>query len=256
MLLLGAEHKVAIELASMLSRSSFSCRRIALPNLAESIDAELLAEIGSSAPDAVFFAPEVPTQRLSFRRRLHLVESVKKLCQVIPRRNIPVVHLSSALVYNGRLGRAYTEQDKPSPASDLAKVWRRWETLVQNQFKSHIIIRTAWLLGRDHGYLPSEIQQGIGYHAAPDKVVAARSNPVSPAELARVVYAILLQTDAGARNFGVFHVGGKEVISSKLLLEKLAPDSYLTIDDSGEELNFEVDCRKVRNSFGIQRRPW
>ena len=255
-LLLGAEHRVARELVALLPETGCTVETIDLPGLDEPVSAELIDRIEAVVADLVVFTPQIPLSRLSFRRRLHLVDAVKKLCVAVADRSKPFIHISSALVFDGKLSRAYREDDKPSPRSDLAKVWRRWETIVQGQFDRHIVLRAAWLVGRNEGYISSELKQALGYHAAPDKVPDAAGNPIAPMELARVIEAIIRQIQTGADNFGVFHIGSKEVISSARLLESTAPESYLRIDDQQNALNFELDCQKMLNNFGVQKRSW
>ncbi|MFK8020280.1 MAG: sugar nucleotide-binding protein [Pseudomonadales bacterium] len=255
-LLLGAEHRVARELVALLPEIGCTVESVDLPGLDESLNAELIGRVGAAVADLVVFTPQIPLSRLSFRRRLHLVDVVKKLCVAVAGKNKPFIHVSSALVFDGKLSRAYREDDKPSPRSDLAKVWRRWETIVQSQFDKHVVLRAAWLLGRNEAYISSELKQTLGYHAAPDKVLEAIGNPISPVELARVIAAIIRQIQTGAENFGVFHVGSKEAISTARVLESVAPESYLRIDDQQNALSFELDCQKMLNNFGVQKRAW
>ncbi len=255
-LLLGAEHRVAQELSGLLGESRIGYRQIELPSFDESLSDTLISEIAGTQCDVVAFTPQIPLSRLSFRRRLHLVDVVKTLCAAISRSNIPFLHLSSASVYDGRSKHAYSELDKPSPASDMAKVWHRWEAIVRKHFQKHIILRPGWLLGRDRSYLSSEVKQALGDHAAPDLVAQATGTPVAPEEVARVMFAILKQLEMGARNFGVFHVASKDVLSSARMLERIAPDSYLNIDVQSKVLNYELDCQKILRNFGIQQRSW
>ncbi len=255
-LLLGAEHQVAQELSGLLDQSRISYQQIALPSLENPLSDELISELEMVQSDSVVFTPQIPLSRLSFRRRLHLVDMVKTICGAISRNNIPFLHLSSSSVYDGRAKQAYCELDKPSPASDMAKVWHRWETIVRKQFQKHIIIRPGWLLGRERAYLSSEVKQALGDHTAPDLVTQATGSPVAPEEVARVVFAILRQLETGARNYGVFHVASKDVMSSARILERIAPDSYLNIDAQSKVLNYELDCQKILRSFGIQQRSW
>lgn len=255
-LLLGAEHPVAQELSGLLDQSRISYQHIALPSLEETLSDELINEVETAQSDCVVFTPQIPLSRLSFRRRLHLVDMVKTLCAAVSRNNVPFLHLSSSSVYDGRAKQAYSELDKPSPASDMAKVWHRWESIVRRQFQKHIILRPGWLLGRERAYLSSEVKQALGDHAAPDLVAQATGTPVAPEEVARVMYAILQQLETGARNYGVFHIASKDVLSSARMLERIAPDSYLNIDLQSKVLNYELDCQKILRNFGIQQRSW
>lgn len=255
-LLLGAEHRAARELSALLEPSGFELQSIELPSLEEALPEAILEETARATPDVVFFSPTVPLHRLFFRRRLHLIDAASKLCAALPRENVVLIHLSNARVYDGKLERAYSEQDRPVPVGDFAKVWRRWEVVIEKQFSQHLILRPSWILQHEGVYLSSELQQVIGDHGAPDKVPNARSNPMSPEDVARMVLALIKQIEVGANNYGVFHIGGSEVLSSTRVLEKLAPESYLRVDEHRPALNYELNCQKILNAFGIQSRVW
>jgi len=220
-LLLGADHTVAEHLGKRLDKVGLAFSRIPLPALDEVVSDKLLQEISAVGSDVVFFSPKMPVRRLSFRRRLHLVDTVKKICAAVAKRDATFIYLSTSQVYDGKLNRAYIEEDRTVPGTDLAKVWRRWETIVQRQFKKSIILRPGWLLGGGESVLSSEIKQAVGFHAAPDRLPQAKGNPIAPAELARVVLAMLQQIATGARNYGVFHIAGKEVLSTTGVLQRV-----------------------------------
>lgn len=255
-LLLGAEHSVAEHLEKRLEKAGIAVNSIALPELSGSISDDILNQLYASRADVIFFSPTMPVSRLSFRRRLHLVDVIKKLCAAVDKRDSTVIYLSSSQVYDGKLDRAYNEDDRTVPATDLAKVWRRWENIVQRQFKKAIILRPGWLLGGGESVLSSEIKQAVGFHAAPDQLPQARGNPIAPAELARVVMAMLEQIETGAQNYGIYHIAGKDVLSTSGVLKRVAPDSYLKVDEQSDLLNYELECQKIRDAFGIQQRAW
>lgn len=255
-LLLGADHIVAVQLSKRLSKAGLYFTGIKLPRLDQPLQEELLSEISDCHADLVFFSPSMPVSRLSFRRRLHLVDVVKKLCAAVKKRDTTFIYLSTSQVYDGKLDRAYHEDDRTVPGTDLAKVWQRWESIVQRQFKKALILRPGWLLGGSQSMLSSEIKQAVGFHAAPDRLPQAKGNPIMPAELARVIMAILQQIETGARNYGIYHIAGKDVLSTSGVLKRISPESYLHVDEQSDLLNYELECQKIRDAFGIQQRAW
>ena len=255
-LIIGATHPVAKQLTEFLNEAGIQTVDVVLPEKAYAMANMQFAEHLLNGVDMLFLSPHMPKERLSFRRRLQLVDVIKRVCHMAKRSDIPCVHLSHLGVYDGRADRAYNENDKPSPNSHEAKIWRRWEVHVQHSFSQCIVLRPGWLLERNGQYLSSELKQTFGYHSAPDKVPYTRGNPISPFDIGRIIFAIMRQLDQGAEASGIFHFSGKDVFSSAQLLQKLAPESYLSIDESVPALNYELDCKKILNAFGVQRRHW
>ncbi len=255
-LIIGAAHPVAQQLASFLSKAEIQSVGVDLPEKTSAMVNMQFATHLLNDVDMLFLSPHMPKDRLSFRRRLQLVDVIKRACQLAKHSEIPCIHLSHLAVYDGRIDRSYNENDKPNPNSHEAKIWRRWEVHVLRSFSRSVVLRPGWLLERDGQYLSSELKQIFGYHSAPDKVPYTRGNPNTPMDVARVVFAMLRQLAQGSDAQGVFHYSGKDVFSSAQLLQKLAPESYLSIDESVPALNYELDCKKVLNTFGVQRRHW
>ncbi len=58
-----------------------------------------------------------------------------------------MVHVSSDYVFDGRLGRPYTEFDPTSPLGVYGRAKDAGEQLVRSTLRRHHIVRTSWVLG-------------------------------------------------------------------------------------------------------------
>ena len=60
---------------------------------------------------------------------------------------IPLFHISTDYVFNGRKKGPYLESDPVSPVSVYGKSKAAGELEVRNRLQNHIILRTSWLYG-------------------------------------------------------------------------------------------------------------
>ena len=58
---------------------------------------------------------------------------------------IPLIHVSTDFVFDGRKKTPYVESDPPSPLSIYGKSKAEGETAVRAGLKQHLIVRTSWL---------------------------------------------------------------------------------------------------------------
>ncbi len=69
----------------------------------------------------------------------------RNLALATAERDLPLVHVSSDYVFDGRAGRAYHEFDAPNPLSAYGLSKLAGEEAVRTQNPRHQIVRTAWL---------------------------------------------------------------------------------------------------------------
>ena len=123
-----------------------------------------------------------------------------------------LVHLSTDVVFDGRLGRPYVEDDPPTPCTDYGRAKAEAEERVRAACPEALIVRTSLILGGP-GHAPSKHEL-----AALDDGMTFFSNelrsPVQVTDLARALLHLAVRPVAG-----VLHAGGADDLSRAELAE-------------------------------------
>ena len=120
-----------------------------------------------------------------------------------------LVHVSTDLVFDGKLGRPYTEDDEPHPILEYGRQKLAGEEAVRDALPSALIVRTSLIYG---GAEPSRHERTV--LAAADGETDARffsdelRSPVQVGELAATLLAL---AESGIA--GVLHVAGADGVS-------------------------------------------
>jgi dTDP-4-dehydrorhamnose reductase len=121
------------------------------------------------------------------------------------------VQVSTNEVFDGQLDRAYTEDDTTNPISPYGASKLLGERLVAGASRRHLIVRTAWIFGRDSGF-PTRIRAAADRVAAegkPLRVVADEwGNPTAAEWLASAIVRVVALERAGGAPTGVYHAAG------------------------------------------------
>lgn len=138
---------------------------------------------------------------------------------------IPFVTFSSDLVFDGRLGRSYTEDDAPAPRCTYGISKRESETRVLAALPESLVVRTSAFFG------PWD-QYNFLYNAMRDlklgkEVVASERNIVSPTYVPDLVHAALdLLLDGET---GVWHLTNQGAVSWHELARHVADRARLPV---------------------------
>jgi dTDP-4-dehydrorhamnose reductase len=111
-----------------------------------------------------------------------------------------MVHVSTNDVFDGKLGRAYYEWDKPSPQSVYAQSKAAAEFYVRSLLTRFYIVRTAWLYARGGNNFVTKIIAAADRHGALRVVTDEVSTPTYAPDLAQAI-AQLIST----RHYGIYH---------------------------------------------------
>jgi dTDP-4-dehydrorhamnose reductase len=118
------------------------------------------------------------------------------------RAGIPIMHFSTDCVFDGTLGRPYTEDDKPHPISIFGASKLEGEIAVADANPRHYIVRTAWLFHETgENFLNLMLEEAVARRKL--HLVDRFSSPTYVTHLARAV-ADIIET----RDFGVRHLAG------------------------------------------------
>ncbi|MBN1294429.1 MAG: dTDP-4-dehydrorhamnose reductase [Candidatus Latescibacteria bacterium] len=74
-------------------------------------------------------------------------DGAKNLAVICNKSGIPLIHISTDYVFDGRTSQPYRETDKTNPLNVYGKSKWEGEEAVRSALPEHLILRTAWLYG-------------------------------------------------------------------------------------------------------------
>lgn len=199
-------------------------------------------------------------------------EQASVIAQVCDHLNIPMVHLSTAYVFNGDKKLGYNEQDPANPVGIYGLSSLQGEEAIVDALEKHIIVRTGWIFGAGQDELIRQwIREALEGEGAVT-VMRRKFSPTPVEDVARVLMAIALQVDCHANVWGVYHYCGLETKRESEFVQhvlKLAAQHdesiYKLLDhlslnllraDAPEIANTTLATKKIFDTFGIKQRSW
>ena len=280
LLIVGAGTPVGKELISLLRQRKISFhslkeRQINLANaehVAQAIDRVTpdqvvnLASFKAHSQQAVLQAERAAEEAQQFN-----LLYARNLAQICSAREIPLLQLSSAYVFDGEKKLGYNEQDDPMPAGVYGRSALQAELEVQ-KLASHTILRSGWLFGATlHDQIKNWIKT-VKKNNGELQVQRRRFSPTAIEDVARVLLAICQQVDCHANAWGIYHYSGLETKKeSEFVLQVLKYASqhdeqvYQLIDTvkltevgirAPEVANTTLSGKKIFDTFGVKQRSW
>lgn len=280
LLIVGGGTPVGRELTSLLRQ-----RKVAFHSLNErllSMDKpELVQQVLARAmPDQVInlasyrSGSQQAAQQAERNPRECLLQNFRQvavLAALCRERGLPLLQLSSPLVFDGEKKLGYNEQDDPAPLGVYGKSCQQAEAEVQ-RLEKFVILRSGWLFGPG---LNDQIKgwiKAVRKHRGQLKVARRRLSPTATEDLARVILAISQQMDCAAEIWGTYHYCGLETKKeSEFALQvcKYASQHdehiYQLIDSLNiietaltppQIANATLSSKKLFDTFGIKQRSW
>jgi dTDP-4-dehydrorhamnose reductase len=194
------------------------------------------------------------------------------LAQVCKEKDIPIIHLSSDHVFDGHYASGYSEDDQTIPLGIFGKSKWEGEEMLRKNLDKHLILRVSWLFSQwGENFLTNSILQARTHkemYAADDR----QGCPTSATDIARVIFAVILQLNDKADAWGTYHYCGAEVTTRYKFLEAivnrakqhelLATQELHCVTRSELYANAErpassvLNCKKLLRNFGVHQRPW
>ncbi len=181
---------------------------------------------------------------------------------------VPLIHLSTDYVFDGRKQGAYVEDDLVNPLSVYGKSKEAGEHAVRAALPAHVILRTSWV------YAPAGRNFVLSMLARAKKGEALRivndqqGCPTAASEIARAIVAVAKRLLAGNGTFGTFHFCGSgsttwygfaEAIFDLAGVRRPALTAIATSDyptPARRPANSVLDAGKFRRLYGVTARPW
>ena len=201
-------------------------------------------------------------------------DGAKMLAEAAARRGIPIIHISSDYVYDGRKDEPYMEDDPPHPATVYGRSKLEGEAAVRQANPKHVVLRTSWVFSpTGRNFVKTMLTQA----AEQSRVRVVEDQRGSPTYAPHLVAAILeLARQLSARKgadgpWGVYHAAGTGTTTWLGLAEEVfrrsaaiggptaAVDAIGSADyptPAARPANSQLDCGKLERTFGLRLPAW
>jgi dTDP-4-dehydrorhamnose reductase len=186
-------------------------------------------------------------------------------------RRIPLIHLSTDYVFDGRKAGPYREEDAVSPLGVYGCSKEAGERAIRAALPDHVILRTAWVFGMHGANFVKTMLRLAAERPVLRVVTDQRGCPTAAADIAAALVKIAGHIERHQAAWGTYHFAGDRAVSwhgfakaifdvaaSRLAarprIEPIATDQYPT--PAQRPANSVLDCRKINEAFGISPPPW
>ena len=195
------------------------------------------------------------------------------LARICNKNHIPLVHISTDYVFDGRKGTPYIETDSISPLGVYGRSKAEGESEIRSILKEHIILRTSWLYGI-YGQNFVKTMLNLATRKQKIRVVSDQyGSPTNAADLARAILTISDRLHPGSDvDWGTYHYCGQGVISWHTFAQKIMDLARLhggirtahvepvaTADYPTRAVRpvySALDCGRISKHFGLDPQPW
>jgi dTDP-4-dehydrorhamnose reductase len=195
-------------------------------------------------------------------------EAMARACQA---RGLPLIHISTDMVFSGAKAGAYLETDAPAPLHVYGASKLVGEQAVLANCERALVARVSWLFSA-YGQNFLQMMLKLAKTQPVLKVVSdQRARPTASGDVAAFVLAQaerLAKAPAGAAHWGLLHLtapdaGTRFEMAEALFaltggptppLEPVPTSAFPT--PARRALNAELDTGRLKQVFGVELRPW
>ena len=189
------------------------------------------------------------------------------------RREIPLVHISTDYVFDGRKGEPYVELDKVAPLNAYGRSKLAGERAVGAANPRHIILRTSWVYSPHRSNFVKTILRLMAERDNLSIVADQRGRPTAARDIAKVCLYIALRCAAQPEYapYGVYHFAGEgeatwfefartivDLAGGRLgrspQIMPIKSSEYPT--PAARPADTRLDSTAVFRAFGVKARPW
>lgn len=262
--LTGANGQLGRELQKRLTGTDFMATD--LPEM-DITDVETVsAMIGDYKPDVVIHCAaytqvDAAEEKMDLAWRINVIgaQNVAMACRSV---NASMVYISTDYVFDGKLGRFYTEFDAVNPLGVYGKSKYAGEVLARQANERLYVLRTAWLYGEGPNFVRTMLK--LGQERDELQVVNDQYGcPTSTVDLAEAVLRII-----GTGRYGTYHVVGSGVttwhgfarkvfeLSGNTRVRVMPVTTEQFVRPALRPAYSPLDTRLLRLALGWSPRPW
>jgi dTDP-4-dehydrorhamnose reductase len=200
-------------------------------------------------------------------------EAPTRLAAETGRSGIPLIHISTDYVFDGRKGAPYVEEDAVAPLNAYGRSKLAGEFGVQTANPRHVILRTSWVYSPYRKNFVRTILRLAAERDCLTVVSDQRGCPSAAADIAQVCLdiAVCCASAPNRAPYGVYHFAGAGEASwfdfASAIIEmstdqRRGSPRIIPIRTSEyptpaiRPADTRLDCTAVVRAFGVQLRPW
>ena len=200
-------------------------------------------------------------------------EAPTRLAAETGRSGIPLVHISTDYVFDGRKGAPYVEEDAVALLNVYGRSKLAGEFGVQTANPRHVILRTSWVYSP---YRKNFVRTILRLAGEPDRLTVdsdQRGCPSAAADIAQACLDIAVRCASEPKRalYGVYHFAGAgdatwfdfaNVIIDMSAGQRGGSPRVMSIRTSEyptpaiRPADTRLDCTVVVRAFGVKLRPW
>src|SRR5262245_50663043 len=200
-------------------------------------------------------------------------EAPSRLAAETGRRRVPLVHISTDYVFDGRKGAPYVEWDAVAPLNAYGRSKLAGERGIRAANSRHVILRTSWVYSPYRKNFVRTILRLAAERERLSIVADQRGCPTAAADIAKTCFDVALYCASEAEQvpYGIYHFAGageatwfefaRTIVD--LAADRLPRSPQVlpirTIDYptlAARAADTRLDCTAVVRAFGIRPRSW
>ncbi len=196
-----------------------------------------------------------------------------KIAEICFDRQIPLIHLSTDYVFDGKNKQPYTEWDTENPINTYGRSKYEGELAIRSILNQHLILRTSWVFGI-HGNNFVKTMLRLQKNGDPLHIISDTNGcPTDAADIAMVIMQLAYQVNKNKRiQWGTYHYSGDHSTSwysfageifkrmSEVTGQPLPKILPVSVDRYPSALqrpiNTALSCKKIGETFDIQPCQW
>lgn len=201
-------------------------------------------------------------------------DGARLLAEATAERGLPLIHLSTDYVYDGRKSTPYVETDAPSPANVYGRSKLAGEEAVIAVNPKHVVLRTAWVVSPFGQNFVKTMLRLAGERrdikVVDDQVGSLTYAPHLAAGILEIARQLALDPQRDDR-FGVYHAAGSgfaswyEVARSVFEVSAAAGGAAADVQPipsasyptaAARPANSRLDTAKIAAAYGIRLPDW
>lgn len=278
-LLAGASGQVGTEVAALASDAfRVTARTRAQLDICDA--AAVAVALEQTAPDVVvncaaYTAVDRAEDEPTLARAAN-ADAVASLAASCAGRGVPLIHLSTDYVFDGRASRPYREDDPAEPLGVYGETKLAGERALCQTLERHVILRLSWVFGRvGRSFVDTilRLARERSELTVVDDQIGAPAPAAAVAEAIQRIAGVIAAKDAPAEAWGTFHFAAAPALSWCTFAQAIVREGVAagvlpsapkvrpiaTADwptRARRPLNSRLDGAKLQRVYGIAPADW